>query len=62
MRTIGYCTECHRVRYIAVSSAGMASLAAKGVPHGTCTQCEREADEKARRERDERERRRRGDQ
>lgn len=42
MRAIGYCTECHRVRYVLVSSAGLVKFAAQGVPEGVCGDCEEE--------------------
>ena len=39
---LGYCTTCHRVRYVRV----LPDHSIMGVAHGECTQCERERKEK----------------
>ncbi len=49
MRLLGYCTECHRFRYVRTTSQSMAMMAARvsTVCEGTCYDCE-EAEDKRR--------------
>jgi len=42
---MGYCTDCHRVRTVRVSSSGMAHLAASRVAQGVCQSCTDKADD-----------------
>lgn len=47
MRLIGYCTSCHRVRYVRVTGHALAvAQATRGVVQGVCADCEREEDER----------------
>lgn len=43
---LGYCNECHRVRWLAVEDGRVGKPEdGKGMPFGTCRQCAREAQE-----------------
>lgn len=51
MKIPGYCTECHRIKQVRVSSSGMARLAAHNVATGICDACQDKEDERRRRPR-----------
>lgn len=47
MRLIGYCTSCHRVRYVRVTGNALAmAQATGGVVQGICADCERDGEER----------------
>ena len=52
MRLLGFCTGCHRFRYVRCSGNALAIAYARGskIVEGTCTECE-EREEQARRAR-----------
>jgi len=41
MQCVGYCTSCRKVRYVRLTAAGMANVAAGGLAYGVCFECER---------------------
>ena len=53
MRIHGWCTSCHRVKVVRVTSSGMVRLATRQVAEGVCADCEEREDNerKARRRR-----------